>query len=279
VEWLVRSLVAGSALRADISAWLMERFPDWQLFLTVMSESHSAGENLGHVLDAVHPLARLTIAARHREGLVAVYRAMDAAIGRFADALPADAVLVVFSILGTAANDSELASTTLLPELFQRLYFKRPFLRDPDEDAWRRERGAIVLAEADAWDHYMRRRLERPAIGVRQRLRLLVPDQLIEAQRALTRRLAALPVPRVLSESSSGSSLDWQLPTWYRSHWPKMKAFALPTFDDARVRLNVRGRSETGSSIPPITMRCAERWRHRSAPVAMRERDARWGWR
>ena len=114
--------------------------PEWQLFLTVMSESHSAGENLGHVLDAGHPMARLPMAERHRAGLHEVYRAMDAAIGRIADGLPPDAVLVVFSILGTAANDAELSSTALLPELLHRLHWKRPFLRDPDEGARRRER-------------------------------------------------------------------------------------------------------------------------------------------
>lgn len=250
VEWLVRSLVAGSAKRADISAWLMKRFPDWQLFLTVMSESHSAGENLGHVLDAGHPLARLPIAARHREGLVAVYQAMDATIGRLADTLPADAVLVVFSILGTAANDSELASTTLLPELLQRLHFKQPFLRDPDQDAWRRDDGAVVVSETDSWDQFIRRRSERPAIGLRQRFRSLLPDRLMKAERALARRLAALPLPAVLSERGSGSSLDWQLPTWYRSRWPRMRAFALPTFGDARIRLNVQGREREGIVDP-----------------------------
>ena len=137
VDWLVQSLVRGSAARADIAAWLMTRFPAWDLFVTVLSESHSAGENLGYVLDPGHPMGRLAIAERHRASLRQVYRAMDEAIGRIADALPADARLVVFSILGTAANDAELSSTALLPEFLHRLYARQPFLRDPGRGAWR----------------------------------------------------------------------------------------------------------------------------------------------
>ncbi|HYB43262.1 MAG TPA: hypothetical protein VEL75_15895, partial [Candidatus Methylomirabilis sp.] len=252
VDWLVRSLVQGSARRADISAWLMARYPGWQLFLTVMSESHSAGENLGYVLDAGHPMARLGMAGRHRAGLGEVYRAMDAAVGRIADGLPGDAVLVVFSILGTGANDAELSSTALLPELLHRLHFQRPFLQDPGEDARRRDALPVVLGDGDSWDEYMRARSERPAAGLRQRVRWLLPDRLFDAGRAMVGRLPSLSSALAgrLSENGAGSSLDWQLPSWYRAHWPSMKAFALPTFGDARIRLNLKGRERDGVVDP-----------------------------
>jgi predicted AlkP superfamily phosphohydrolase/phosphomutase len=287
VEWLVRSLVAGSAARADIAAWLMDRFPSWQLFLTVMSESHSAGENLGHALAEGHPMARLPMARCHRTALLEVYRAMDAAIGRFAARLPGDAALVVFSILGTAANDSELSSTALLPELLQRLHFKRPFLHDPDRAAWQRDGDAIVPAVDESWDDYMRRHAGIPTVGLRQRARWLIPDRLVCVARSLSRGL---------SDSDSGASLDWQVPTWYRARWPRMKVFALPTFGDARLRLNVRGRERDGIVEPadyevvcreaeeairacrdPRTGRSvvAETWRPRAAaPMAPRGCDA-----
>jgi hypothetical protein len=245
VEWLVRSLVAGSATRADIAVWLMDRFPSWQLFLTVMSESHSAGENLGHALAEGSPMARLPMARCHRTGLLEVYRAMDAAIGRFAARLPGDAALVVFSILGTAANDSELSSTVLLPELLQRLHFKRPFLHDPDRAAWQRDGDAIVPAVDESWDDYMRRHaVVIPTVGLCQRARRLIPDRLLGVARSLSRGLSER------SDSDSGTSLNWQVPTWYRARWPRMKVFALPTFGDARLRLNVRGRERDGIVEP-----------------------------
>jgi hypothetical protein len=42
------------------------------------------------------------------------------------------------------------------------------------------------------------------------------------------------------------SSLDWQIATRYRSRWPSMAAFALPSLDDGAVRLNVAGRERKG---------------------------------
>ena len=294
VEWLVRSLVAGSATRGDIAAWLMDRFPSWQLFLTVMSESHSAGENLGHALAEGHPLARLPLARCHRTELLEVYRAMDAAIGRFAARLPGDAALVVFSIHGTAANDSELSSTVLLPELLQRLHFKRPFLHEPDRAAWQRDGDAIVPLVDESWEDYMRRHVGIPTVGLRQRVRRLIPDRLVCVARSLLRGLS--DNDSELSDSDSGASLEWQVPTWFRARWPRMKVFALPTFADARLRLNVRGRERDGIVDPadyelvcreteeairacrdPRTGRCvvAKTWRPRAAaPMAPRGCDA-----
>jgi len=40
--------------------------------------------------------------------------------------------------------------------------------------------------------------------------------------------------------------LDWQPGTWYRPWWPKMRAFALPSFYDGRIRVNLRGREARG---------------------------------
>jgi predicted AlkP superfamily phosphohydrolase/phosphomutase len=42
------------------------------------------------------------------------------------------------------------------------------------------------------------------------------------------------------------SSVDWQVAARYRAWWPAMRAFALPTFYDGRVRINLRGRERDG---------------------------------
>ena len=44
-------------------------------------------------------------------------------------------------------------------------------------------------------------------------------------------------------------SLEWQSTYRYRQHWPLMRAFALPSFYDGQVRLNVEGRE--GSGVVP----------------------------
>ena len=37
-------------------------------------------------------------------------------------------------------------------------------------------------------------------------------------------------------------STDWVPASRYRSHWATMRAFALPSMYDGRIRLNLRGR-------------------------------------
>jgi predicted AlkP superfamily phosphohydrolase/phosphomutase len=44
--------------------------------------------------------------------------------------------------------------------------------------------------------------------------------------------------------------LDWQPACWYADRWPAMRAFALPSFYDGRVRVNLRGREANGTVAP-----------------------------
>ena len=44
--------------------------------------------------------------------------------------------------------------------------------------------------------------------------------------------------------------LGYQPPMWYSPSWPEMKAFALPSFSEGYVRLNVRGRERDGVIEP-----------------------------
>jgi hypothetical protein len=44
--------------------------------------------------------------------------------------------------------------------------------------------------------------------------------------------------------------VPWLPPNWYRPSWPRMKAFALPSFGDGLVRINVKGREPNGLVDP-----------------------------
>jgi predicted AlkP superfamily phosphohydrolase/phosphomutase len=266
VDWLTRALATGARRRVEIALWLQKRFPDWQLFLTVMSEAHSAGETFGHVLDDEHPLAHNPMTAYHRTKLADVYRAIDDAVGAFAAKQSPDTVLVVFSLHGTTSNDGELSSTVLLPELLHRLTFRKPFLRDPDRDAWQRAGYPPVIPDLrDTWNRYMLdRRADRAVNEHRRRLRRALPDRLLEMRRSLSRRLAGRflyryePATAVAAETDLAPPeigeprwpIDWAFPCGYRRFWPQMKAFALPTFGDARIRINVQGRERDGVVTP-----------------------------
>jgi predicted AlkP superfamily phosphohydrolase/phosphomutase len=45
-------------------------------------------------------------------------------------------------------------------------------------------------------------------------------------------------------------SLDWQPCAWYQPHWHEMRAFALPSLYDGRIRVNLRGREASGMVDP-----------------------------
>jgi predicted AlkP superfamily phosphohydrolase/phosphomutase len=44
--------------------------------------------------------------------------------------------------------------------------------------------------------------------------------------------------------------LEWQPARRYRDHWPKMPAFAIPSFYDGRIRVNLAGRERDGMVEP-----------------------------
>jgi len=242
---LVSRLKTGSERRVAVAGWLQQRFPDWRLFLTVMSESHSAGESFGEVLGTDHPLSDLPIAALHRERLRDVYAMLDTAVGRFADGLPPGTILVVFALDGTEPTGGELASTVLLPELLHRLTFGQPLLRDPDQAAWRRAPRALVPALSESWEEYMRSRFGEG--GARRLWRHLMDDR-----DAIEERLAAWHARFAPGRWSKPihSPIGWQVASWYRLNWPRMRMFALPTFVDGCLRINLRGRERHGRVEP-----------------------------
>jgi hypothetical protein len=59
---------------------------------------------------------------------------------------------------------------------------------------------------------------------------------------AVEKRLGIDSLPLCPEECRLGA----QPPMWYNPAWPQMKAFALPSFSEGYVRLNVRGREASG---------------------------------
>src|SRR5436190_1031401 len=56
--------------------------------------------------------------------------------------------------------------------------------------------------------------------------------------------------PTYRSSSPRALPLDWQAATRYREWWPQMQAFAIPSFYDGRIRVNLRGRERDGVVDP-----------------------------
>ncbi|MBV9928474.1 MAG: alkaline phosphatase family protein [Acidobacteria bacterium] len=226
------SLARSVSLRARAARWLLgERLKDWELALVVVSEPHSAVEGLWHGVEGTHPLHRMPSAGPAREGLINVYRGVDRLVAELSDAFP-DAALVVFSMGGMGANHSDTASMALLAELLYRREFGRALMRQPD--AWSDTASFPLLGESQNWSEAVRANLPADA-SVLSRLKSA-------ARRRLVRQgESAEPHPR--------RQVNWMPAMSYRPHWRSMRAFALPSFYDGRIRVNLAGR-ETGGRVP-----------------------------
>ncbi len=236
-DGLVRAVDA----RAEAAGWLLaERLPDWDLAVVVVSELHSAIEALWHGIDPAHPLHHVPSAAPAGEGMRAVYQAVDRLVGNLVDRFP-DATVVTFAAHGMGPNDADLPSMLLLPELLYRNSLGRRLLREPE--SWANAAGGIpMLAAGQAWS-----RVVAKALGER---RLLAA-----ARRRISRHwLKWRPANHAGGSATGGDrdapnhrvALDWMPAAAYRRYWPQMRAFALPSFYDGRVRVNLAGREARG---------------------------------
>jgi hypothetical protein len=233
-----RDLSKAAESRGRIAQWLLtERFTDWELALVGFSEPHSASEGLFHGSGADHPWASLPSAPAAAEALHSVYAAVDCAVGEIVDAFPNDTVLV-FSMHGMGPNSSDVPSMALLGELMVRwsgfdLEAGRPFVCDSN--------GIPKLPARTSWTSAVFESLTGQRSSRNQRivgmLRSATPDR-------LRRRLGRLR--RTLSKPANEGSLSWMPLTRHRHRWARMRAFALPSFYDGRIRVNLAGREVSG---------------------------------
>lgn len=233
------ALADALAARSRAARWLVaERLPDWDLALVVAGEPHSAIEGLWHGVDPRHPLHAHPSAPAAGQALLAVHRALDRFV---ADVLEAagDATVVAFAMGGMGENRSDVPSMVLLPELLHRHAFGRPLLRVPA--AWTDAPGGVPWLDADA----------RWTAAVQECFATDAPAPLPPppARPSLGRRLRRW-LERAGPAAAPGRaprSLGWQPAARYQALWPRMRAFALPSFYDGRVRVNLQGRERHGT--------------------------------
>jgi hypothetical protein len=235
--------------RGRAVAWLLgERLPDWDLALVTASEPHSAIEGLWHGVDSEHPLHGLPSARPAGDGLVAGYRSVDRLVGLLLETF-GDANLVVFSTGGMGPNRSDVTSMLLLPELTYRNAFVRPLFREPADWALAT---TPMLPETEAWETAV---LAHFPVATRDRLRRHAREHLPPwtrhfARRAVDALARARRRPGGLATVSADSCLrlpiDWMPATRYQPYWSRMPFFALPSFYDGRVRVNLHGRERSG---------------------------------
>lgn len=263
IDNLAEACTVGAHRRIDIAEWLQHRVPDWRLFLTCMSEVHSVGHHYWHGIDDTHPLHGVSptseLAATR---FLSVFQAIDDALGRFVASLPPDTTVVVFALHGMKPSD-DVPATVLLPELAHRLHFGRQLLRDPDQQAWAAAGyPPVVPARHQNWQGYMKERFtDGPRDFLRHSLRR-APAPLYQLARRAAGKSGPITVGPMwfttppategvqLGAREVREELEFQVGSWYHRHWPEMAWFVVPTYGDAHVRLNVRGRERRGMVDP-----------------------------
>ena len=217
-------LTRGADLRLKVALWLLnDRFPDWELGIIGVSESHSVLEGLWHGIDEQHPLHHLPSSSAAGDGVRNVYKAIDRLIGDLTAAFK-DATIVVFSMHGMGANQSDVASMVLLPELLFRYAFGRSFFLQ--RAIWSSAPNGIpILGKAEHW-HVATPKIMTTA----SRTRDDVASRIKDGEASMARK----------------KSLQWMPATRYGPLWHRMPAFALPSFYDGRIRINLIGRERNG---------------------------------
>jgi predicted AlkP superfamily phosphohydrolase/phosphomutase len=250
IDTLADALIVGSRRRCEIIAWLQKRFPDWNLFMTVLSETHSAGEIFWHGVAENHPLSHVATAPLARQRLIETYRELDRAVGQIIESLPKGTRVFVTSVHGMEANDYDIASMAILPELLYRAWSGKPRLRGVDGQSWRRQDcPPIVPTAREKWSDYMEQRFgprtaRRWLMGAARALGLIGGSQSPIHELSVPIKPETDATPDQINQPRT--SLEWQVTSWYRRFWPQMRAFALPVFYDGRVRINLKGREKRG---------------------------------
>ena len=243
-EQMANLLSAAVDTRARAARWLAsERLSDWDLFFAVAGEAHGTIEGLWHGIDGQHPLHGHPSGRPAADGLLKIHRALDRMVAELLECA-GDATPVVFAMGGMGPNHSDAQSMVLLPELLFRETFGRSRLRVPD--AWTASPANVPVLDADDdWGSANLRWLagDSPTSDAAWR-------RFLDARPALKALLQPLRQAtrswRAARRATAAHDLRWQPAARYDAYWPRMKAFALPSFYDGRIRINLKGRERDG---------------------------------
>lgn len=241
-------LKAGISLRSGICQDLLQR-EAWDLFVTIFGETHSAGHYMWHLSQPDHPLYTLMGARPSSDPLLEVFKAVDQAIGEILSKAPKNAYVLIFASHGMGSNVMDLPSMVFLPELLYRFNFPGRVgiaagqLGTPPRQpitGVRAKRGSLgtvwsLKHDSNPLKRFLRRNTPtklfnhlEPFLGISQQPDLVSPFRLRE----------------------QSDPLYYQPASWYRPFWPQMKAFALPSFSEGYIRINLQGREPEGIVAP-----------------------------
>ena len=241
------ALIGSVKNRTDIAEWMFgERFTDWDVAVMCYGESHDAIEIFLHGIDPNHHMAKKPSAKHARRGLEGVYEEISNGIERLSERFP-DAEIMVFTMHGMGHSDTDLMDMVLLPEFMYRYEFNKEMFR-PRED-WL-DTHAPSLRPDENWENAITGQMTH---AVDEQIRSFIPRVTRRAGQVvdkLTTRQEVVSHDEELPQSRPGADrvfgLKWMPAHHYSPYWPKMKAFALPAYFAAPIRVNLKGRESKG---------------------------------
>ncbi|BAY20648.1 type I phosphodiesterase/nucleotide pyrophosphatase [Calothrix sp. NIES-2100] len=240
VKWLRQALKESISLRTNICCDLLKQ-ESWDLYLTVFGEPHTAGHDIYNYSQSDHPLyPHLSKNGTVSDPLLETYENIDLGIGKILAEAPEDAYILCFSLHGMGPNYSDVPSAVFLAEVLYRYNFPGkvaiapgnvevpppPMTTNPIRNSW--------LGEM-----WMKNYEPNP---IKRLFRPWTPSKFLYGDQN------GLASPYALIEQSV--PFGWMPATWYKPLWPQMKAFALPTFANGHIRINLQGREGDGIVSP-----------------------------
>lgn len=250
---LKENLKVGIARRAEICKDVLQREP-WNLFLTVFGETHAAGHYFWHLSQPEHPLYASFASKFSHDPMLEVFEAIDEAIGDIVENAPPEAQVIVFAAHGMGANVMDLPSLLYLSEFLYRFNFPGKVGIAPGKVG--ENPGAIMADQETRWVRkvwnlkHEPNPIKRFLRKNRQFLKKNMPRRISKALESYLDSPKGSDLVSPFWLKSQGVDEPFQPATWYSNLWPKMKAFALPSFSEGYIRINLKGRDAQGIVLP-----------------------------
>lgn len=246
LQRLKQGLETGIERRVSICREMLQQ-EKWDLFLTVFGETHSAGHDFWFLSQPDNPL--YLYKQETGNSMLEVFEKVDQALGEIIEGVPEDTYVVVFSAHGSDNNTTDVPSMLLLAELLYRFSFPGKSLL-PAGKPGTPVPPPVTSPERLNWQEEIWRQVYTPN-PIKRWLRRWASDEFNSQLDRVWRKLNKGSQPPLLSSlSRPKGDLVWLPVMWYQQHWAQMKAFALPSFSEGYIRINLEGREPQGIVKP-----------------------------
>ncbi|MDJ0556291.1 MAG: alkaline phosphatase family protein [Microcoleaceae cyanobacterium MO_207.B10] len=241
-------LMVGIPRQSAICQDLLQR-ENWDLFLTVFNTPHAGGHLMWQLSQPDHPLYEQLRPKVSEDPYLKLFQAMDKAIGEILTKAPENANIVIFSAHGMGPATIDVPSFVVLPEFLYRFSFPGKYAL-VHGDISKPLPPPITKMKWNYWERHLWGEKYDPN-PIRSFLRRETPTRIFNIIEPWIDATDKSGLTSVFQLRRQGETVvPWNTAQWYKPLWPSMKAFALPSFAEGYVRINLKGREPQGIVDP-----------------------------